>query len=207
MDPIVLSLPDLLRAGQVKRWHVLPIPPQTVAEHSYNVAIIARYIVHEVYPEKDASGKRLAKKCVEYALLHDAAEIITSDIPSPIGHLIGDAIRQVKERIRIGLGLFKEDAEVKFIVKIADIVDAMIYLQRYVIDRKECSDVCGRTFQQLRDRLYRMTAKLGPEWKPITGLVGRVSNGVWDLQPTDMLSIWGDVSEREATLDIPSKTD
>lgn len=205
MEPIILSLPDLLRAGQVKRWHVLPIPPQTVAEHSYNVAMIARYIVHKVYPGKTETSKKLTRQVVEYALLHDASEIITSDIPSPIGHLIGDAVKQVKTRIQEGLGMTGESDEVKFIVKMADIMDALIYVQRYMTDKKDHSDVAGRTFVQLRDRLYKMTATLDAKWNPIIELIGRVRHGGWDNQPTDMLTIWGEEHERSSILDLHSE--
>lgn len=188
-DPIVLDLPDLLRAGQVKRWHVLPIPPQTIADHSYNVAIIARHIVHKVYPKPSEQHKRLTRKVIEYALLHDACEVVVSDIPSPMGPYVGPILKSVKDRIQRGVGLLKEDDEVKLIVKLADIMDAMIYSRRHVIDTVDYLDAVGRTFKQMSKRIWEIIPMV-PEWEEIIFMIKRIEKGTWDFQPTDMFSVW-----------------
>lgn len=61
-------------AGNVSRWHTWPTSrPQSVAEHSWNVA----RILLAIWPE---ARKELVVQC----LLHDVGEIMTGDVPYPI---------------------------------------------------------------------------------------------------------------------------
>lgn len=79
-DPLLLKL----RGGGVTRYHVEPgCAAQTVADHSWRVAVIA----HELWPERP--------HLVMAALYHDVAEGLTGDMPAPIKRL-GDA----KETVR-----------------------------------------------------------------------------------------------------------
>ena len=59
--------------GKVKRWHtVTTIQQQTVAEHSWGVAMICR----KLWPED--------KVLMEAALCHDLGEGLTGDVPWPV---------------------------------------------------------------------------------------------------------------------------
>lgn len=59
--------------GNVRRWHTCPtISTQTVAAHSWGVAMLVRYITHP-----DA----LTTTLLLHALEHDLAEVQTGDIP------------------------------------------------------------------------------------------------------------------------------
>jgi len=68
------NLPYLYEAGNsVKRWHTWPtLQEQSVASHSWGVAMILKYI----YPEATSVDMLMA-------LTHDLAEYVTGDIPYP----------------------------------------------------------------------------------------------------------------------------
>jgi len=60
-------------AGRVKRWHTAETTtPQSVAEHSFGVALILLRIVPE---------ERMSLNLLKAALLHDMGELETGDIP------------------------------------------------------------------------------------------------------------------------------
>ena len=61
------------QSGNVTRWHTIPtIKSQTVAEHSWGVAMICM----ELWPQ--------SKILVEAALCHDLGEYFTGDSPWPV---------------------------------------------------------------------------------------------------------------------------
>jgi 5'-deoxynucleotidase YfbR-like HD superfamily hydrolase len=69
------TVATLLEAGEVERFHAVPsIPAQTVAAHSWGVAIIAM----QIYGQETAVALR---PLMEACLLHDTGELITGDIP------------------------------------------------------------------------------------------------------------------------------
>ena len=78
-----------LTGGAVKRYHTIPIiGTQTVAEHSYRVAAILRYID----PGAD----------VQNALDHDVAEVITGDLPFGVKKInpeVKQSIRGVEQHV------------------------------------------------------------------------------------------------------------
>lgn len=67
-----IKLDNTLESGKVVRYHCAPtVRPQTVAQHSWNVAMIALYI------SEGACSRALLLEC----LMHDTGELITGDIP------------------------------------------------------------------------------------------------------------------------------
>ena len=69
----VLAILKVLEGGEVKRYHTMPtIGEQTVANHSWGVAVILSWL------KPDISPKALLK-----ALTHDVAEKQTGDMPAP----------------------------------------------------------------------------------------------------------------------------
>jgi 5'-deoxynucleotidase len=85
-----LTLYDFLRAGHVKRWHIVnTVTQQSIAEHSYLVAIIAMHIHRWVQPAGDVEPMETGI----YALFHDAPEIRTGDIPTPAKRLLRETER------------------------------------------------------------------------------------------------------------------
>lgn len=71
-----MKINDILRASGVTRWHIVrTVRPQSLAEHTFDVVMIARAIAKGAgYDDYEI---------IKAALLHDLDEIITGDIPTP----------------------------------------------------------------------------------------------------------------------------
>ncbi len=71
-----MKINDILRASGVTRWHIVrTVRPQSLAEHTFDVVMIARAIA------KNAGIDDY--EIIKAALLHDLDEIVTGDIPTP----------------------------------------------------------------------------------------------------------------------------
>jgi len=118
----MLSIQDLMLAQDVKRWVIVrTAKDQSLAEHTFNVVMIARAICKELGVRDD--------KVIKYALDHDLDEILTGDIPTP-----------AKDRLGINTAYdgksFEEcNGEEKSIVALADIIEAMHFLNENQIGR------------------------------------------------------------------------
>lgn len=113
------------RMSVVTRWSVVStLRKQSLAEHSFNVAVIAERIAIQWFGWRD---KYVLYTVYDYALKHDRKEAVTGDFPSYIKRFIDeDAIDDFYEPE------FGPDPEptklVRQIVKIADYIDAIIFL-------------------------------------------------------------------------------
>ena len=77
-----LTLYDFLRAGHVKRWHIVNTTrEQTIADHSHMVAVIALHLFDRMVGVADDPESAL--KVVVGAIFHDSCEIRTGDTPTP----------------------------------------------------------------------------------------------------------------------------
>jgi len=75
-------LEGMMRLSIVPRWTIVPMNRhQSVAEHSFRVAVIALEIAEAEELEEVAA-------IVKLALIHDAAECFTSDLPTPVKGMI-----------------------------------------------------------------------------------------------------------------------
>ena len=71
-----MKINNILRASGVTRWHIVrTVRPQSLAEHTFDVVMIARAIA------KIAGIDDYER--IKAALLHDLDEIVTGDIPTP----------------------------------------------------------------------------------------------------------------------------
>ena len=71
-----MGLVDLLRAQSVKRWTIVHTSKnQSLAEHSFNVCMIARAVCKHMSMDDT--------NVIKGALVHDLDEIRTGDIPTP----------------------------------------------------------------------------------------------------------------------------
>jgi hypothetical protein len=76
----MLPIRDILRAQDVKRWTIVRTSvQQSLAEHTFNVVMIARSIAVQM----DLSDQEV-NDVVYCALGHDLDEILDGDIPSPV---------------------------------------------------------------------------------------------------------------------------
>jgi 5'-deoxynucleotidase len=75
----------LYRLQYIKRWSLMRnTTSENVAEHSYHVALIAHALCSIA---REIMGRDVnPDEAVTYALFHDATEVFTGDIPTPVKH-------------------------------------------------------------------------------------------------------------------------
>lgn len=134
----------MYRLKYIKRWSLMRnISHESVAEHSYHVALLTHMlctIANEVYGKSVPTGQ-----LVSASLFHDATEVFTGDIPTPVKHHnpeILSSFRKIEERAAKRLtgmvpkalqpvykplleGKKKDDPHMVYI-KAADLLDAFI---------------------------------------------------------------------------------
>lgn len=128
--------PELRTASVVRRWSIVrTLHPDTVAEHQFYVCFYALQVARLLNwagPQADL---------MYFALMHDVEELVTGDIVSPVKRGIIDEGRypdfvsaQMAERLplieRQGDAIMesKHGTEIERIVKVADKIDAVIFL-------------------------------------------------------------------------------
>lgn len=114
-----MILKHQLRAAGVKRWHIVETTrEQNLAEHQFNVAMIARFLAQRL-------GKTTAQvySVMSKALLHDMHEIEDGDVPStakPENELAED----FDDRI----------------VQLADKIEALWFIKARHVDRPDVAE-------------------------------------------------------------------
>ncbi len=134
----------LYRLRLIQRWVLMrSAVPENVAEHSFQVALLTHAlctIARELFGSDVDTGK-----AVILALFHDAEEVMTGDIPSPVKHHNPTMLRSVREIESLAadelLGMVPEalvtaykplitaserDPELMRFVKAADALDAYL---------------------------------------------------------------------------------
>ena len=132
-----LTVYEQLRACHVRRWHIVQTSrEQTLAEHSFAVAVIAgslaaamrwRELLHD-------SGKL---KLLQWSLSHDIIEVRTGDMPTPFKReleAVGGKgiVEKAEDRVDIEtMGAYRKvrGTDVETIVKLADQIEAIFFLQ------------------------------------------------------------------------------
>lgn len=117
-------------SGQVTRYHANPQMNrrmQTNADHQWGVAIIALSIAPEL----------CTKEFLLNALLHDAGERLSGDLPAPFkaaNREIADLHRCAEDQVRSSLvGELPElDDQQEWLLKLADICEALLCILLYV---------------------------------------------------------------------------
>lgn len=127
-----------LRAAIVPRWAIIKMAkPQSVAEHSFNVALITRAILSN-FIEQQLDDNEI----IVAALDHDwAEEIYTGDIPSPAkrpGPVVG------------GIG--------HAVIKLADVIEAYVFASKNCIDSERVKEW---VLQGLKEKINHFAGNLG----------------------------------------------
>ena len=128
---------QVMRLSSIKRWGIIEMSrDQSVAEHSYNVAMIGAAIVgHMGYVPNSVKSQ-----VIEWSLSHDLTELVSGDIPTPMKSYLGSTIEDMER------GMFPKFMEHKDgvsdlvygIVKAADFIDAIQFARKFCVDsRKE----------------------------------------------------------------------
>lgn len=156
------------RMKYITRWSLMRNSvSENIQEHSHMVAVLAHALG---VIRRDVFHKPCnPNACAAAALFHDASEIFTGDLPTPIKYhtpAIRDAYRQVEteatekllrmlpEEMRPAYApIFREeDGEVRRIVKAADKLSAYIKcLEELEAGNNEFGDAAGDTLEALRD--------------------------------------------------------
>lgn len=118
-----MNLREQLRLQEVQRYPISYVNrPQSVAEHSYNVLLIAMWLVEE------AGDPELTGEVILYSIHHDMLEVKTGDIPSPFKRDLRLRCPDVVEYLD---GKDFIPNEVKGIVKLADCLEAIYYIEQF----------------------------------------------------------------------------
>ncbi len=109
------------------RWHIVKThQKQSIAEHSWMVAILSSELAQILHPTVSTISRRGA--LLEYALYHDVDEIITGDIPSPFKKLISMNPDHQKNIMGDYAHKLEVPEPLKDIVKLADIAEAYKFI-------------------------------------------------------------------------------
>lgn len=114
------NLQNLLTLSHVPRWTIIDTTkPQTVGEHTFRVVAICLYIINEL---RNINVTVDREYVLTKAITHDIEEAKSGDIPTPYKKNLQQFGFDEHEVI-VGLE--------GHIIKIADIVEAIIFLKRY----------------------------------------------------------------------------
>jgi 5'-deoxynucleotidase YfbR-like HD superfamily hydrolase len=155
-------LTDLLHLSHVPRWTITPMSkPQSVAEHSFRVGVIAveifrrleRYTAPHTPHYFAVNSEGLVMR---WAMIHDVAEAYTGDIPSPLKSKLRDRgvnIDAIDFELCPWLSFEEESMPkiVKVIVKLADSIEALSWVMAYGDGAKNLYDNTGA---KIEDSLY-----------------------------------------------------
>jgi 5'-deoxynucleotidase YfbR-like HD superfamily hydrolase len=122
------SKAPLWESGDVKRFHICHFPAQTTADHSWGVAVLLHML---------APPEVVTKHLLLAALLHDAAEKYTGDVPYSIKenfpalrHQLKKAEEEWEKDHYIHDVLHTLDYEQNNWLKACDMLDLVLYCER-----------------------------------------------------------------------------
>lgn len=161
----------LLRMKYIERWGLMRNSiPENLSEHSLETAVVAHALA--VIDNTYFGGTAPAGQIACAALFHDASEILTGDLPTPVKYnnpLIRDAYKSIESAARESLLaslpeelaqayrplLFcEEGAPVLYrYIKAADKICAYL---KCVLERKSGNDEFESAARQLRDSIDRL---------------------------------------------------
>lgn len=120
---MAMTLLDKLRLTQIKRYAICHTNrDQSVAEHSFNVLLIALELAKH--------GNVLCDpfEVASYAIDHDMEEVYTGDIPSSFKKMLLKHAPQAKPLVQ---SPYEVDPAVKGVVKLADYLEAIYYVREF----------------------------------------------------------------------------
>lgn len=150
---------------------------QSLAEHSFYVALYADTICKVIGWEGDRGT------LLEYAIKHDLDELITGDLPTPVKAImknskeawegfLGYADQQFRKKLGLLLLPPEIDPEIKFIVSVADGLEAVLFLTE---EEAMGNTLVGSVREYLKERLLDLVssppANIAPEISQLDGFI------------------------------------
>lgn len=119
-----MKLTEMMLAQQVGRWNIVrTTKDQSVAEHMYNVCMIARSICARLKIDDTMVMKA--------ALEHDLDEVFTGDIPHPAKVMAMKAGMDLNSMIPPPKNVAKLTPTEKLVLKIADLLEAEYFIKEF----------------------------------------------------------------------------
>lgn len=173
---------DLLGLADVPRWGVIKIlRPQSVAEHSFAVAVLVMELITRLSPYSLTAPASLG--AVIWALCHDAPETYTGDVDgllkrehptlkAELDKAEGEAFPWWAE-MRRGM---EATPGLMALVKVADRVEAIVYLRQWGIGTR--ADDVKRELTRIlwESDVPRLTSILGDKGEIVIGEVDQILN-------------------------------
>lgn len=160
---------DMLALTTVNRWAIVDmLRPQSVAEHSYRVWVLTQDLYEIMFPVEHNTFEYHGAQW--WALTHDAEEVFTGDLPttvklileqlSPgITHKLKEAV--LRDRLPVILSRMRgiDGTFPAYLVKIAETVEATLYLREYCVNANRRIEVENTLIQTLNDYLLAGSSK------------------------------------------------
>lgn len=159
-----------LRMSEINRWQIVDcIRNQSVAEHSYRVWVLALDLYD--FLMGDVSHNSFDREATaRWAMNHDLDEVFTGDIPSNIKPILnkispGATVRLKEEVLQNTIpdacaeirGV--HDSVPYHIVKIVDIVEAILFVTRYAVSKIEGETIRAYLVNKLEEACNEATKK------------------------------------------------
>jgi len=128
------SLTEVMRLSNIKRWGIIEMSrEQSVAEHSYNVAMISMAIYKNLEFDSPINESQL----ICWALYHDLPELYTGDIPTPVKKYLDlDSFDNEVLPLYAGIKQLHRDSVIDQIVKAADYIEAIQFAEKFCVDSR-----------------------------------------------------------------------
>ena len=154
----MINVQDALRAQHTKRWTLVnTAKDQSIAEHMFNVAMIARHICAKAGIHGDEQNQ-----ITMAALLHDIDEVVTGDIPAPtkgrIRHQLGKDVNDLEVTVDLHHKGNNNGSVIETIIKYADYIESIWFIDENGIGRH-----AGRVGRDLVDAFWAYREQLPSE--------------------------------------------
>lgn len=155
-----------LRLPSIQRWQIVEVSkPQSVADHTFRVWLLATHLWDTLFPVPHNSLDRATLE--RWALFHDVDEVVTGDIPSTVKQTLNRAVPGAVARLKQAVheqhfpsieAMFRGqmNTTVERVVDICDIVEAMLYIRKYGE-----KPLCDAVFRSLQQRLLGSIEEAG----------------------------------------------
>lgn len=151
--------PDIRQLAWQTRFQIEKVTrKQSIAEHSYFVSVYADLLARAIEWKGDHG------QLVRYCLYHDLDEVISGDIPTPVKASIKESPgswskiqawidAKLFSKFPWAFGLVLVDEEAKYLAKIADLLEALLYLKE---EEASGNTMVSKVFAYLQNILFTM---------------------------------------------------